>query len=1331
MKQLRPRFEICAFLFIALTTLAALTAWMAGSRDAEAEVANIGVTDSDGSAIAHAAAETSEVSDPIPSPFEQLQELIAGDVFQVKRRQQEEGDRVHDYIFEPRRDWALAAAHEPRFRATNLNHELAFSLWDDGSFAVEPMTGGWRWSMRLDGLAPDKITGGGSAIEALRGENLVESFANRPDGIEHVVKLSSPPEGTRGSRLQLDFIVDTDLRAVLDDNAKGAMFIDERGTEVLHYSKLLVADVNGTTLPSRMELVTDAAGHPSQLSLVVDARAANYPIVIDPTFQVTDLLEAGFPSDGISNQDPVVIGGTVYFAADDGVHGTELWKSDGTAEGTVMVKDINPGLPSASIDQLRALGNIVVFAADDGVLGTELWRSDGTEAGTFQLADIMLGEMGSFPTSATVAESSYIFAAESADTGSELWKTDGTVAGTMLVKDIYPDLSGSFPEEMVAVGAGVYFQAEDGENGRELWKSDGTAVGTVLVKNLTGNNNSSSPKSLYNFNGTVFFSAQVRGTGDELYKSDGTSEGTVLVKDINEGVGDSEPESFIDAGGVLFFRAFLGLRDRKVLYKTDGTEAGTVPVRGPTQLKNGSIEFNDRLYFIGDISDGTGNELWTSDGTDVGTFRVKDINPTPFIGGMTGALNLGRFVVLGDSMFFAANEGENGFELWKSDGTEAGTVLVADINPGASGSLPTNFVVLGDKIAFTAEGGLSGKEWWTSNGTAEGTQFVADINPKASNRSEFTVVGDMIYFPALQPDTGMELWRSDGTEAGTTLVADVLAGPGSSDPDGIAERNGDIFFVARDGVHGRELWKHSPSAGTTEMLADINTTGDTFTIAPFALPYVFLVTAGNTTFFVADDGATGAELWKTDGTPAGTALVQDTFVGPDPSSPSEAIVVNGVLYFVATDAEHGAELRRSDGTDAGTTVVKDIYPGPTSANPLGLAQLNGVLYFPAISPEFGLELWRSDGTEAGTTLVKDITPGIRGGVSPVSVAAGQLFFRASDLDRGQEVWISDGTEVGTDILLDILDPGSSDPSPLQVVNDRIFFSADDGISGREPWTSDGVTTVRLGDINPGEGDSVVGVINPGVGDDVNLRFTRFEPYGSMTIFPADDGENTELWQTDGTPGGTSKLFTEPDVVVAGEYLYYTTGGGDTGTPLQLMAVRPPGAAELVDDLGTEDLGTPLIPVGNRLFYIVFEVGDDGKAASVLRVAVPEDGAKAFVGGTVEGIQDGGSQRNAACRNAAREQVVEDLIGNAWDCEAMGLELQSGERVVMRLRVTAAGDTVDGSASGVDPTLVQCRNRTSGQRVRQPLNNAEWSCAAVGLEVNPGDEVTVWIVGRVL
>jgi len=158
------------------------------------------------------------------------------------------------------------------------------------------------------------------------------------------------------------------------------------------------------------------------------------------------------------------------------------------------------------------------------------------------------------------------------------------------------------------------------------------------------------------------------------------------------------------------------------------------------------------------------------------------------------------------------------------------------------------------------------------------------------------------------------------------------------------------------------------TAEVPELLKDILVgSGSSFTAPPGVEPSGFLE-AGGALFFVADNGINGKELWRTDGTLSGTQMVKDIFPGPNSSSafPHKLVEVAGIVYFAANDGTSGTELWRSDGSEAGTFLVKDIFPGSASSNPRELVKLGNAILFNAEDGTTSQELWRSDGTEDGT-----------------------------------------------------------------------------------------------------------------------------------------------------------------------------------------------------------------------------------------------------------------------------------------------------------------------------------------------------------------------------
>jgi ELWxxDGT repeat protein len=402
------------------------------------------------------------------------------------------------------------------------------------------------------------------------------------------------------------------------------------------------------------------------------------------------------------------VGGTAYFMADDGTHGYELWKSDGTAAGTVLIKDINPG-PAHSIPfMITNMNGTLFFAADDGVHGAELWKSDGTAAGTVLVKDINSGSGDSSPNNFIKVGNTLFFGAVDSSHGHELWKTDGTTAGTALVKDINPGTDASYPATLRNVNGMLFFVATDATHGGEIWKSDGTTAGTVMVTDITSG---AFATSITEVNGTIFFvEADNQAIHGTLWKTDGTTAGTSM---ISSSVDVPNPYRLTAMNGNVYFMGVDATYGNE-LWKSDGTTAGTVIVRdirpgsiasGPNYMTN----VNGTLMFS--ANDGTAlDELWKSDGTAAGTVKFSTLYPQSLT--TSDDFNNSAFGNIQGHLYFTTDDGVHGRQLWKSDGTTAGTVMVTDMNQSGGGADPNFLSYANGVLFFTAVDAAHGRELW-------------------------------------------------------------------------------------------------------------------------------------------------------------------------------------------------------------------------------------------------------------------------------------------------------------------------------------------------------------------------------------------------------------------------------------------------------------------------------------------------------------------------------------------------------------------------------------------------------------------------------------------
>ena len=513
-----------------------------------------------------------------------------------------------------------------------------------------------------------------------------------------------------------------------------------------------------------------------------------------------------------AQQRVVEMGGILYFIADDGESGWELWRSDGTVSGSYIVKDIRG-------EECETIQNASTGEEEETCTNpSSIYDRSHGEA--FLAAEIVAGEDVIFFTAYNQWRD------ESTWSAADLWMSDGTEEGTVLVNDLWEGWnyyccgttfsyvgisnleiipkSGNNPDRVIFSAIhtrgnpGNTSAQEDGTNlgptGEELFISDGTFGGTRMVANIRGEDqtwlyggttyccgdwNGSMPRDMVLIGQQVWFTAETDDYGRELYRyvlgnSFGVGSGHYLVKDIMPGAATSNPGELTRGSGGLFLSADDGVH---------------------------------------------GQELYFSLGDIFTTNIVKDIWP-----GENNSSSPMWLTKLGSKIIFSAYDGLNGRELWISDSTEDGTFILKDINPGSNSSNPTGpMKILNGEVYFMANDGVHGAELWKTDGTSSGTVMVKDINP-GENRSlfwggqdhwhgEYTHThGDYFYFVAYDGENGSELWRSDGTENGTNMVVDANPGEGDSWPWWFTSVGDKLYFTAWDG-NTRELWFYWDNPG--------------------------------------------------------------------------------------------------------------------------------------------------------------------------------------------------------------------------------------------------------------------------------------------------------------------------------------------------------------------------------------------------------------------------------------------------------------------------------------------------------------------------------------
>lgn len=756
------------------------------------------------------------------------------------------------------------------------------------------------------------------------------------------------------------------------------------------------------------------------------------------------------------------------------------------------------------------------------------------------------------------------------------------------------------------------------------------------------------PQSFGSIHGTtdaLVFELDDAVHGEELWITDGTEAGTRLFQDLAPGRDSSYPQPLGNLpDGRLFFSAGFDLFEGRELWITDGTEEGTerlaVPCPGCLAGIRGAVAGEILIFSAADPEHG--NEPWRSDGTPEGTFRIGDLRPGP------EDSSIAEITPFGDRAIFRVFDPEIGSEPWGSDGSAEGTLPLGDLCPGECSSDASSFTALGDRVVFTADDGTHGPEPWVSDGTSEGTFLLGDLQPGSSHAAApfLAELGGRVYGVCSTFDCA---FSTDGTIEGTRSAPELAPnGAGASD---LRAAIGRLFYRTTPGEM-QEIWT---SDGTPEGTRRLLTAGNYRPVGEAGGLFYFQAGGvlhatdgspegtlplpgldidrdtrelGGRLVFSNDTEADGSELWITDGTPAGSAIVRafprvlrgDAFVRElQPRGEELAFLAN------QTPDVHDTGIWQTDGEAVTlfgtgeyhqlTAVGEQLFTlgnGFPFADQLSIVESQGpialdtgeafflgeltpmgpFLAFSGMSP--GQQIWASDGTQEGTRMAIDLFPEwtvscSSGGLCPPTTPAhfttvgGALFFSSYDTTHGH-LWRSSGTlltaepvrsfELGETNLF-----FPSAPSHLQPLGESLFFVVGTPELGIEPWSSDGTFegTRLLADLTSGPASSSIRHATA-LNDRVVFALSSGETRTGEDLYFAGPGGLELLLD----PGPTADIH---EIVRSGELLYLVIDSLETGRELWISDGTPTGTRLLDLRPGPASTGVAnLSPIPGGVFF---------------------------------------------------------------------------------------------------------------------------------------------------
>ena len=727
------------------------------------------------------------------------------------------------------------------------------------------------------------------------------------------------------------------------------------------------------------------------------------------------------------------LNGLLYFAADDGLHGIELYQFDLSTNQASLVSNVRPYEDGSGVNQIIAYQGKIYFNAFNGVgVDDFLFVHDPATQTTERLSDANNDELRE-PGQMIEFGNQLFYSAEFPGVGRELGRYNPTDNVFELVANIHPS-DNSNPSDFVIGGGNLYFAASDGQSNSQLWRYVPLTDTVENVIYQSPNQVFPSIRFLYYHDGKCYFQGYTQATGDELFAIDLGSNTLLSIPEVYPGIASSSPAGFVALGGKLYFSARTASSGRE-LHVYDPVSNQVSQVFDFWVGGNGNpgdiFVSGNKLYFTASVNENERKLYSLQPGQATPTVEASLPNGSDPNFLSTAAIAGGR-------LFLTCNLLATGTELYSFPLSGGNITLAADINQTTIGSNPYGFTPFAGKLYFAANEINSGAEIWVYNPATGQVEILLD-GPGSTNPNNFAALGGRLYFSGTHPTLGYGLMYVDS--ATEQVLPTSYFTPGNSghitDVVAYAEK---IYFSALDNALERELYVYDPLTNTASIAADIYPGGS-------GRPEGLFVWEGKL-YFRADDGVHGTELWSFNDNTQFASLVADINPGSDESYPESFAVYQGELYFSAFRQGVSYEIFSYNSVTDSVTQRTNVSG---NLNPSNLAVYRGKLYFNGRFPAgVNAELGCYDATLDTTYFVEDLTPGASNPRDLV-VFNDLLYFSTFTGAYGRELWVFNDTSLS---IVSDLRPGppNGDPVNLVLFNGKLYFAANDGIRGEELWS---------------------------------------------------------------------------------------------------------------------------------------------------------------------------------------------------------------------------------------------------------------------------------------